>query len=150
MVSWDYFNRFGEKVCTKHLNDKKEYRIAWHVGNKQENQCLYNEQELYLKNDDIVYIAEGEKDADTLKRAGFLAVTNLAGAKHWPDNSYDLFRNRCVVICEDNDEAGKTRTKMLVKKLSPYVSEIRLISFEGQREKYDVTNWFEGIWLNFS
>ena len=106
-------------------------------------ECLYNEDKLALSDLDTVYVAEGEKDADTLTEAGFLAVTNINGAPHWPDHAHDLFRNRCVVICEDNDEAGKTRTKMLVEKLSDYVSEIRLISFEGQQEKYDVTDWFE-------
>lgn len=106
-------------------------------------ECLYNEDKLALSDLDTVYVAEGEKDADTLTKAGFLAVTNINGAQRWPDHAHDLFRNRCVVICEDNDPAGRSRTTMLVEKLSDYVSEIRLVSFKGQQEKYDVTKWFE-------
>jgi DNA polymerase I-like protein with 3'-5' exonuclease and polymerase domains len=35
----------------------------------------------------VVHIAEGEKDADTLRRLGLVATTNPGGANHWDDRS---------------------------------------------------------------
>jgi hypothetical protein len=92
---------------------------------------------------DIVYLCEGEKDAETLIEAGFCGTTNQAGAKYWAKRLSLPLTNKTVVICQDNDLAGKERTKTLIKALQPIVKELRLFEPPNVPEKGDITDWVE-------
>ena len=90
---------------------------------------------------DVVYLAEGEKDAETVINAGLCGTTNQSGAKHWPDHLTEVLRGKTIVICQDNDEAGRARTELLVKKLSPVAKELRLFEPPGVGLKGDISDW---------
>jgi DNA primase len=72
-----------------------------------------------------VQIAEGEKDADTLRHYGFTATTNPGGANHWNEDLTAWLRVlgvRRAVAHEDNDDAGRERTKKIAAALSSFAT----------------------------
>ena len=53
-----------------------------------------------------IWVVEGEKDADTLIEAGFIATTMPGGAGKWLDIHTEALANNLVEIVADNDEVG--------------------------------------------
>ena len=90
---------------------------------------------------DIVYLCEGEKDAETLIAAGLVATTNSNGASHWAPYLSDQLKGKCVVILPDNDEAGRKRVAKVSKAIQGLAREIRVFVPDGVPEKGDVTDW---------
>jgi RecA-family ATPase len=92
-----------------------------------------------------VHITEGEKDADTLRRLGFVATTNPGGATHWDDDCTAWLRilgAHNIVVHEDNDDAGRDRSCRLAAMLSGF-STLRLVRYPDVPEGEDVTWWLD-------
>ncbi len=86
-----------------------------------------------LPNADIVYIAEGEKDTETLERMGYTASCspNGAGGRTSWNRAYNkYFKGKTVIILADNDEAGRQHGKSTADSLSGTASKIYLIPSE--------------------
>jgi RecA-family ATPase len=92
-----------------------------------------------------VQIAEGEKDADTLGRLGFVATTNPGGAAQWTDDLTAWLRVlgvRRIVLHEDHDKAGRDRTAQLSMTLADFAT-VRVAHYLDTPEGEDVTWWLE-------
>ena len=101
---------------------------------------LYNLQNVI--DSKIIYLTEGEKDADTLIAAGLPATTNNNGAKSWADHLNAYFKNKIVVLIPDNDETGFKRVKIVGQKLNGIVEEFRVFKLpESVGIKGDLTDW---------
>jgi hypothetical protein len=90
-------------------------------------------------------ICEGEKDADTTARLGFIATTNPGGALSWTPELTAWLHSlgvRRAVIHEDNDEKGRERTKRLGAALSGFI-KLRVVRYPDVPEGEDVTWWLE-------
>ena len=86
-----------------------------------------------LPNADTVYIAEGEKDTETLERMGYTASCspNGAGGRTSWNRAYNkYFKGKTVIILADNDEAGRQHGKSTADSLSGTASKIYLIPSE--------------------
>lgn len=92
---------------------------------------------------EVIYLCEGEKDADNLTARGLVGTTNNCGAVSWQDVFTETLRGKVVVICQDNDDAGKKRTQRLIQKLTPVVKELRLFIPKNVPAHGDVTDWIE-------
>jgi hypothetical protein len=93
----------------------------------------------------VVNVTEGEKDADTLRRLGFVATTNPGGAAQWNDDCTAWLRIlgvRRVVLHEDNDTAGRERTGYLAPALSDF-AKVGVERYPDVPEGEDVTWWIE-------
>jgi putative DNA primase/helicase len=113
-------------------------RGGW-VWRKHPNQVLYHLREV-LENP-IIFVCEGERDAETLRNYGFVGTTNAGGAKApWLPAFTDALRGREVVLIPDRDPAGYERVKRIARALLGNVA--RLVYLELQDGK-DVTAWFE-------
>lgn len=55
---------------------------------------------------DVIFICEGEKDADRLRTEGFTATCNAMGADKWRDSYSKALIGANVVIIPDNDQPG--------------------------------------------
>jgi len=55
---------------------------------------------------EIVFIVEGEKDADTLRDMGFVATSISGGARSWRPGFNEFFRGKEVYIIPDRDYSG--------------------------------------------
>jgi hypothetical protein len=83
------------------------------------DRVLYNLPD--LQQADVVFITEGEKDADALKTwlrldkprpndQKWAATTNSGGAGKWNPADGVLFQDKVVVVFEDNDKPGRTQS----------------------------------------
>jgi hypothetical protein len=90
----------------------------------------------------MVFITEGEKDADTLARAGLVATTNPGGALKWPQEWGErYFAGLSVVVLPDNDDPGRRHAAGVVVSVLPHADESRLIELPGLSEHGDVSDW---------
>lgn len=97
-----------------------------------------------------IIICEGEKDADRLNHLlgdDYVAVTNHCGAgswKQWMTDSLMASIENGVIICEDNDQAGRKRTRDIAATFSPdYMRGVLRFTDKEVGPKGDVTDWLE-------
>lgn len=113
----------------------------WIYNIKDTRNVLYNLPKV-LEND-VIYICEGEKDADNLNKLGLCATTNNAGALSWRDSFTQSLKGKEVIVCQDNDKAGEMRTAKLFTELSGVVNSFRVFTPPGVPEHGDVTDWLD-------
>jgi DNA polymerase len=123
---------------------------AWVHGVKgtyAERKILYRLPDLRdaLQNnpDTEVHIAEGEKDCETLREQGYVAITNPGGALSWTDDLTAWLRAlgvRRAALHEDNDDKGRLRTARLTAALSEFI-KLRVVRYQDVPPGEDVTWW---------
>ena len=92
----------------------------------------------------ITLICAGEKDMAIARTQGFNAITITGGERALP-LAISYFKDRKVVICYDNDDAGLEGAKSLANALYKYAKEIRICTkfHEVCKEKgEDITDFF--------
>ena len=85
-----------------------------------------------MRDGDTVYIAEGEKDAETLRKHGLVAVSGPDGAGHdkFPQEAVKWFAKKKVVIFQDNDEVGKAFAQEEAAAVSKVAESVKLIDLQ--------------------
>jgi hypothetical protein len=141
-----YKDLVGNEVSrTVKMPDKKMWQERfenrqWIPGLNKIQVPLYNLQRIIDSN--IIYLTEGEKDADTLINLGLPATTNNNGAKSWGDHLTPFFKDKIVVLIPDNDETGFKRVKIISGKFNGIVKELRVFKLpETVGAKGDLTDW---------
>jgi putative DNA primase/helicase len=110
---------------------------------------IYNLPEVLeaIKQGKEVFIAEGEKDADNLKRLGFTATCNFDGASaskqkpKWKEEYNSYFKGAKVIIFNDNDDAGKSHADYIASQLSQISEYVKRPIISGLAEKEDISDW---------
>jgi hypothetical protein len=87
----------------------------------------------------VVWIVEGEKDADTLSQLGIVATCNVGGAGKWLDGYTDSLADKEIVLCGDNDKPGQDHVRLVSESISGKVSNTRTIS--PPKGFKDVSDW---------
>jgi hypothetical protein len=90
---------------------------------------------------EVVYIAEGEKDADNLVRLGLVATCNPGGAGKWPDGFARHFVGKAVVILPDNDPIGRDHARAVAASLAPVAASVKILELPGLPPKGDASDW---------
>ncbi len=75
----------------------------------------------------IVWVVEGEKDADTLNTLGFIATCNVGGAGKWMDGYTDSLKGKEIVICGDNDKPGIEHVAKVLDSIAGKVKSVRVV-----------------------
>lgn len=92
----------------------------------------------------VVYVVEGEKDANNLRERGVCATTSAQGATWpWPIEWAEYFKgaSRVVVIC-DNDDAGRKGGHRRAGIIAHAVADTRIIeALPGVGKHGDVSDW---------
>lgn len=115
----------------------------------------------------LIFVVEGEKDADRLAREGAVATTNAGGAGKWKAELNVYFVGADVIVIADNDPQardkdgeltwhpdgrprfpGQDHAHAVAAHLQPYAARVRLLDL-GKRwpecpSKGDVSDWFAG------
>lgn len=86
-----------------------------------------------------VYITEGEKDVDTLKKLHLTAVT-AGGVSDWKKEFAHYFTGARVVILPDNDTPGLDLAKKIMHDLRPFAYSIKTVA-TSKADKGDVTDY---------
>lgn len=90
--------------------------------------------------DQWIWITEGEKDAETLTRAGRLATTNAQGAANFTDDLLAHFDGLKVVIAADRDLAGYRRALDLHRRLHRRAAQVVIVLSALPADKSDITD----------
>lgn len=94
-----------------------------------------------------VWIAEGEKDADTLSGLEKLATTNPQGAANFSADLIAQFADLNVAIVADRDLAGYRRAITLSRQLRDTAAQIAVLLPALQVDKADLTDHVNaGLW----
>lgn len=127
--TYNYFDAFGELLFQKlryvDQDGKKTFRQrrpdgdGWSYSLGDLPKVLYNLPAVAeaVENGVTVWLVEGEKDADTMTAAGFVATTMPGGAGKWLDLHTDTLAEATVNIVADNDEPGVKHAVMVAEKL---------------------------------
>jgi hypothetical protein len=84
---------------------------------------------------DIVFVVEGERDADNVASLGLTVTTTSGGAGKWLDSYNHYFKGRTVALLGDNDEAGRKHIRQVAQALLPVAREVRVLSLpEGFKD----------------
>lgn len=106
-----YRNADGSKFCSWLHRDGN----SWAKGRKGIAPGLFQSQPDLSE---VVFLVEGEKDVDNLKRARLPAVTLPDGSQSKWEPEYDaIFSGKRVLILPDNDEPGMKYAQMCAGKL---------------------------------
>jgi hypothetical protein len=128
--------RFAPKTFRQRRPDGK-----WSV--KGLRRVPYRLPELIATPDCIVFVVEGEKDADRLASLGLVATCNPGGAGKWQPRYAEFFRGRDVVILVDNDDAGRDHARSVARNLTPVAARVRIPELPGLAPKGDVSDWLD-------
>lgn len=89
----------------------------------------------------MVYLVEGEKDANNLEALGLTATTNAGGAQKWAPSYTHALRGAHVIILPDNDEPGGKHAVLIAKALLPVVANVKVVLLPDLPPKGDVSDW---------
>ena len=135
-----YNDPFGEAVAWynyKYPNGKLAYQVVrydpkdfrcrrphptrpnkWIYSIQGVTRILYRLPELHMRPDEVVLFVEGEKDADTLHKRGYLGTTTVGGANGSGRTSLSGLAGRTVCLLPDNDGAGASYCALLSRRLA--------------------------------
>ena len=152
-VVYDYEDTDGNIIAKKLRYPNKSF--CWLSRNpkngkfeKGRSHCkaplLYNMYD--CKDLQSVYIVEGEKDVDTLKRYKKNAVSFPDGVQSkWSPEYAEFFRNKTVAVIRDNDEPGREFAETLARRLFETAKSIRIVDlskiWENMPDKADISDY---------
>jgi 5S rRNA maturation endonuclease (ribonuclease M5) len=144
VATYDYTDEKGVLLYQICRTDPKDFlqrrpdgRGGW-IWKKHPRQVLYHLPEVLEAA--ILFVTEGEKDAECLRSWGFCATTNAGGAKApWLPEFTEALRGREVIIWPDNDPPGMQRGYRIAKALYGKVSRLLMISPDDVK---DASEWF--------
>jgi hypothetical protein len=80
--------------------------------------------------DQPVFLCEGEKDVEVLEVLGPVATTAPMGAGKWRESYTKVLEKRDVIICPDDDDAGKRHVEIVAGSLLNRAARIRVLNVE--------------------
>jgi hypothetical protein len=92
----------------------------------------------------VIYVVEGEKDADALGALGIEATTNSGGAGKWDAAYNESLRGADIVVVPDNDRPGRDHAVSIAASLSGVAKRIRILDLAEHWDcpaKGDISDW---------
>ncbi|MGH7179057.1 MAG: AAA family ATPase, partial [Tepidisphaeraceae bacterium] len=82
-----------------------------------------------------IYIVEGEKDVDRLRKIGLVATCNVGGAGKWRGEYSEALRGKDCIIIADKDDAGRKHAQQVAKSLCGIAASVKVIELPGDGVK---------------
>ena len=130
--TYDYTDEQGNLLYQVVRYDPKDFKQrqpdangGWIWGMKGVSRVLYRLPQV-LKSQ-VVVVAEGEKDCDTLVDLGWVATTNVGGAENWLEAYADFLAGKDVIIVPDNDVKGAAHAKMVADSLDEKANSVKVV-----------------------
>ncbi|MFN0118119.1 MAG: AAA family ATPase [Elusimicrobiota bacterium] len=115
---------------------------GWQWGLNGTQRVLYRLPELVqarIKGQKLIFIVEGEKDVDNLRKLGITATCNSGGAGKWPVDQNFYLKEAEVVILPDKDEPGRSHAQKVAQSLVGLIQSIKILELPGHGK--DVSDW---------
>jgi 5S rRNA maturation endonuclease (ribonuclease M5) len=153
IASYDYTDVSGKVLFQKLRYEPKEFanrqpdgKGGWFYNLHGVKKVLYRLPELVTAK--LVFVVEGEKDADNLREALLAAdvkhcatTCNFDGAGHWKAEYAPYFTGKLVVVLADNDAKGRSHQQTVCANVKPYAEKVKAAELPGLKEKDDVSDW---------
>jgi hypothetical protein len=127
----------GKRFCFRRPDGKG----GWIYDLKGVQRVLYRLPDILSNPDAVVYVVEGEKDADRLAKEGLVATTNPGGAGKWRDEYSHTLTDRDVVVVPDNDPPGLRHAAQVARSLIGAARSVKVVDPPGLAPKGDVSDW---------
>lgn len=103
---------------------------------------LYHQDELpqVIAAETPIFIVEGEKDTDNLRKLGFVATCNPMGAGKWRDSYSQALNSADLVIIPDNDGPGCDHAAEVARSCYGKAARIRVLELPDAK---DVSEWLD-------
>jgi DNA primase len=130
----------------KRFYQRKLVNGQWISGLNGVDRVLYNLDKVIKS--DIVYVVEGEKDADRLGSivddwfCDIAVTTCPSGSGSWREEYNKYFTNKVVYIIPDNDSAGSKLALAIAEGIVKLARVVKIIKLPNLREKEDISDWF--------
>ena len=129
-------------------------RGGWIWDLKQTRRVLYRLPELIeaASAEQCIFVVEGEKDSDSLRKLNIPATTCPGGANKWLPEYSDCLRGCHVVLIPDNDDTGRAHMDKVAASLRGMANSIRILRLPGLPSAGDVSDWLadggsaEALW----
>ena len=132
VATYDYTDENGKLLAQKLRRADKTFiwrrpsPNGWYYNRQGVTQTLYHMEE--IKGSETIFIVEGEKDADTLKRIGKTAVSPPDGAGgKWKDSFTEILAGKDIIIIQDNDKPGKTFANETANLLTGKAKSVKIL-----------------------
>jgi 5S rRNA maturation endonuclease (ribonuclease M5) len=79
----------------------------------------------------VVFVVEGEKDANALTKLGVVATTSPMGAGKWRQEYSESLRGKKVYMIPDADDAGQKHAATVVRSLKGVATSTKLLPLPG-------------------
>jgi len=153
-ATYVYRNAEGREVAAKVKWSNKEFTWLHRSGKLWQRGLrgidgsvpLYRLDEVF-ESEGVVYVVEGEKDADRLWEDGLVATSSrLVGRS--ARKTLEPLAGRVVVVIPDNDESGRATAKRFASAAAlAGVRQVRLMAPLGDEDKagtgYDLSDWLD-------
>lgn len=148
VAEYDYVDEDGSLLFQTVRYEPKDFRQrrpdgagGWIWNLKDTRLVLYRLPEVIAS--PVVYIVEGEKDVETLRKHGLPATCCPLGAGKWRDEYNEHLVDKVVVILPDNDKPGCEHAEKIARSLYAVAKEVIVVNLPGLPEKGDITDYFE-------
>ena len=162
IATYHYTDRDGRpvyRVDRKEATDPQGQRVkeffqyhragdGWKPGRGDTPELLYNLPQVGPA--EVVYLVEGEKDADNLRALGFVATTHAGGANAVTGKggragailkAYRRYlKGKTVILLPDNDDPGRGMADRLARELSPVATVKQVDPANWGGHKADVSD----------
>lgn len=103
-----------------------------YLFSKERPRCAFNTAKLkeYVKDNEPIFIAEGEKDCLNMLSRGYKAVSFGSASIRLKPEQIKMLKNCYVVIAYDYDEAGKNGAKALKEQINNVCRTVEIIDWE--------------------
>jgi len=147
---YDYADENGKLLYQVCRTAKKDFPLRvpdatrktgwrWSLGDTR--RVLYRLPKLAeaIKSGGIIYIVEGEKDVQSVERAGAVGTCNMGGAGGgWREEYSESLRDAIVVIIADKDKGGQQHARNIMASLKGVAAAVEINEAAGDHK--DVTD----------
>lgn len=134
VATYDYTDRLGNLVYQVCRMSPKSFRQrrpdgkgGWIWNMEGIERVLYRLRDIQKPQNKHVWIVEGEKDVETIRGLGMAATCNVGGAGKWCDAYSRELKDKEVLLCGDNDDAGRKHVEKVLESIEGHASSVRRI-----------------------
>jgi 5S rRNA maturation endonuclease (ribonuclease M5) len=85
-----------------------------------------------VRNGELIYICEGEKDVHAVEAAGMTATCNPMGAGKWREEYTEFLRDATVIIIADRDKPGQAHARQIATSLQDVAAAVEIAEAAGE------------------
>lgn len=87
-----------------------------------------------VKDGEVIWVCEGEKDVHALERAGVTATCNPGGAGKWRPEFAEFLRDAIVCIVADKDKPGQAHARQVAASLEGIALAAEIVEAAGEHK----------------